>query len=102
MSKKIMLACAAGLSTSMMVEAMKKAATELGLEYEIWAEPISTAFKRVGEVDFVLLGPQVRFELDNFKKNAEESGTPVEVIDMKHYGMMDGKSVINSIKDKVK
>lgn len=34
---KIMLCCASGMSTSLLVEKMKKAAQEQGVETEIWA-----------------------------------------------------------------
>ncbi|ASP28435.1 PTS system, cellobiose-specific IIB component [Spiroplasma corruscae] len=100
MSKKVLLACAAGLSTSMMVQKMKEAAKKQGLDYEIWAQPVSTAISKVNEVDYVLLGPQVRYELNRFLKESKE--TPVEVIDMKAYGTMNGEAVINAIKDKIK
>ncbi|ARU91334.1 PTS system cellobiose-specific component IIB [Spiroplasma clarkii] len=93
--KKVLLACAAGLSTSMMVEAMKKAALAKGLELEIWAEPVNSALHKVDQVDVVLLGPQVRYELAAFQKQAKE--TVVKVIDMKHYGIMNGMAVIESI-----
>ncbi|WP_342268482.1 PTS sugar transporter subunit IIB [Spiroplasma endosymbiont of Aspidapion aeneum] len=97
--KKILLACGAGLSTSMMVESMKVAAKEINLELEIWAEPVSTAISKVNDVDYILLGPQVRYELNRFLQSS--NNTPVEVIDMKDYGMMDGKSVIMKLKDKL-
>ncbi|AKX34232.1 PTS system, cellobiose-specific IIB component [Spiroplasma litorale] len=100
MAKKVLLACAAGLSTSMMVQKMQEAAKKIGLEYEIWAQPVSKAISLVNEVDFVLLGPQVRFELGRFQKAS--TGTPVEVIDMRAYGTMNGELVINTIKDKIK
>ena len=34
---RIMLCCASGMSTSLLVEKMKKAALEQGIEAEIWA-----------------------------------------------------------------
>ena len=38
--KKILLCCAAGMSTSLLVNKMKAVADERGLEIEIWAEPL--------------------------------------------------------------
>ena len=41
---------------------MEKAAAAMGDEVEIFALPISEGEKRVGDVDCILLGPQVRFQ----------------------------------------
>lgn len=53
----IMLFCAAGMSTSMLVERMKAAAADQGYEVEIAAHAVSEAAKLGGDADFILLGP---------------------------------------------
>ncbi|GHN49990.1 PTS sugar transporter subunit IIB [Lactobacillus delbrueckii] len=95
--KTIMLCCAAGMSTSILVKKMQDAADKQGLDYEIFACPASEAdVKLQGQhIDCVLLGPQVRYMLNDFQKKLAGSGIPVEVIDMVAYGMMDGQKVIN-------
>lgn len=90
--KKILLVCNAGMSTSMLVTKMKKAAEESKVEVEIEAKSLSEAKKEIETVDIVLLGPQIRYEMANVKKIA--GSTPVEAIDMKDYGMMNGKKVL--------
>lgn len=69
--KRIMLACAAGMSTSMLVARMQKAAQEKGLDTEIFAVPASEARSRIEQepVDVLLLGPQVMYMEAEFKKN---------------------------------
>ncbi|MDF1509408.1 PTS sugar transporter subunit IIB [Robertmurraya sp. DFI.2.37] len=92
--KKILLVCAAGMSTSLLVNKMKEAAANKGEEIDIFALPISEASSVVDEVDVVLLGPQVRYQkaqVDSLVKGR----VPVEVIDMRAYGMMDGEKVLN-------
>ena len=98
--KKIMLVCSAGMSTSLLVTKMEKAAAAMGDEVEIFALPISEGEKRVGDVDCILLGPQVRFNLGKIKEEAAKvnPGLPVDVIDMKDYGMMNGEKVYNYAK----
>ena len=93
--KKIMLVCAAGMSTSLLVTKMEAAAKEMGDEIEIFALPISDGEKKLNEVDCVLLGPQVRFQKKTIEKLIADAGLdlPCEVIDMKDYGMMNGKAV---------
>lgn len=90
--KKIALLCAAGMSTSVLVEKMKSAANEMGLECEINAYPVSTAEEVGKTADVMLLGPQVRYELKRVKSICPNC--PVDVIDMRAYGMMDGKAVV--------
>ena len=95
--KKIMLVCAAGMSTSLLVTKMEKAAAAMGDEVEIFALPISEGEKRVGDVDCILLGPQVRFQKSAIEKLAagrKKGPIPVEVIDMRDYGTMNGKKVL--------
>lgn len=93
--KKIILLCAAGMSTSALVRKMKDAAKADGYECEISAHSVSEA-KAFEDADFILLGPQVRYRLNEVK--AQLPNNYVEVIDMKDYGMMNGKNVLNHIR----
>lgn len=95
--KRIMLACAAGMSTSMLVARMQKAAQEKGLYTEIFAVPASEARSRIEQepVDVLLLGPQVMYMEAEFKKKLESKGIPVGVIPMMDYGMMNGAKVLD-------
>ena len=90
--KKIILLCAAGMSTSVLVQKMKEAAKEIKLDCEIAAHPVSTAAEVGENADVILLGPQVRFELKKVKDLCPNC--PVDVIDMTSYGTMNGKKVI--------
>jgi len=93
--KKILLVCAAGMSTSLLVNRMKDAAREKGLEIEIFALPVTECSTVIDEVDVVLLGPQVRFQ--KAQVDALVKGRiPVEVIDMRAYGMMNGEVVLGN------
>ncbi|WP_368252161.1 PTS sugar transporter subunit IIB [Enterococcus sp. 2201sp1_2201st1_B8_2201SCRN_220225] len=94
--RKIMLVCAAGMSTSMLVTKMQNAAKEQGVEEEIFAVAASEADKQLAsqKIDVVLLGPQVRFMEKQFKEKLQPLDIPVEVINMADYGMMNGKKVL--------
>lgn len=91
--KKLLLVCAAGMSTSLLVNKMKDAAKEKGLELEIFALPVSECESVASEVDVVLLGPQVRYQKPQVDAIIE-GRVPVEVIDMRDYGTMNGKAVL--------
>ncbi|UTY38819.1 PTS sugar transporter subunit IIB [Allocoprobacillus halotolerans] len=88
----IMLCCASGMSTSLLVEKMLKAAAEQGIDAEIWAVGANEVKANADKADVILLGPQVRYA--QRKIESEAPGIPVAHIDMKDYGMMNGKSVL--------
>ncbi|MBQ7497408.1 MAG: PTS sugar transporter subunit IIB [Selenomonas sp.] len=94
--KKIILLCAAGMSTSMLVKKMQEAAAAENFECEIAAYPTAEAKDKASDADVILLGPQVRFAKS--KVEAACPGIPVEPIDMKLYGRMDGKGVLETAK----
>lgn len=94
--KQILLVCSAGMSTSLLVTKMEAAAKEEGYDCKIFALPFSDAPRVLEEVDVILLGPQVRFQKSAIEKLAagRKNGViPVDVIDMRDYGTMNGKAV---------
>ena len=92
--KNIVLCCAAGMSTSMLVQRMKDAAQKKGVEVTINAVPVAEFKDELAAADIVLLGPQVKYELNNLQAQAEPLGKKVAVIDMMDYGMMKGDAVL--------
>ncbi|KRK70534.1 PTS sugar transporter subunit IIB [Lacticaseibacillus nasuensis] len=94
MSKKtIMLVCSAGMSTSMLVARMDKAAEADGLDVDIFATGSAGIAADVAEhhPDVMMLGPQVRFMADQL---AKQYPMPVKVINMQDYGQMKGENVL--------
>lgn len=91
-----MLVCSAGMSTSMLVTRMEQAAKANNLEVNIFARSASEAETIIEneKLAAILLGPQVRFMLQQFKEKVEQYHTPVAVINMSDYGMMNGEKVL--------
>jgi PTS system cellobiose-specific IIB component len=94
--KTIMLVCSAGMSTSLLVTKMQKAADAAGIEADIFAVSASEADNSLETkpVNVLLLGPQVRFMKGDFEKRLEPKGIPLDVINMTDYGMMNGEKVL--------
>lgn len=94
--KTIMLVCSAGMSTSLLVTKMQKAAEAKGMDADIFAVSASEADQHLESkpVDVLLLGPQVRFMKSQFEQKLEPKGIPLEVINMADYGMMNGEKVL--------
>ncbi|ALB44253.1 MULTISPECIES: PTS sugar transporter subunit IIB [Clostridium] len=91
----IRLFCAAGMSTSLLVNKMKEAAKNKGIDVDIEAFPESQMDKNIEGVDVALLGPQVGYTLNKAKRICEPKGIPVDVIPMVDYGMMNGQKVLD-------
>ncbi|MDG3062448.1 PTS sugar transporter subunit IIB [Lacticaseibacillus casei] len=93
--KKIMLVCAAGMSTSMLVARMQKAAEKDGITVNIFATSASDADNKLAaeNPDVLMLGPQVRYLEGQFKKDLD---IPVSVINMQDYGLMNGEKVLKA------
>ncbi len=95
---RIMLACSAGMSTSLLVTKMEAAAKDAGVEAKIWAVPVADVPSLVGEFDILLIGPQVRFKVKEFEE-LSAGRFPVHCIDMRDYGTMNGPKVFQTAMD---
>ena len=89
---KVLLVCAAGMSTSLLTNNMKKNADP---DDVVDAVPVGELESVIDKYDVILLGPQIRFKEKYVKKLAEPKGIPSGVIDMRAYGMMDGKAAMD-------
>lgn len=92
---KILLVCAAGMSTSLLVNKMKEA---LGPDEQDWVIEARSA-ERFGSIyknyDVILLGPQIRYKKKEFQKLAGQEGIPMEIINTVDYGLCNGENVLN-------
>ncbi len=91
---KIFLCCAAGMSTSMLVSKMEKAAINSNIQCQISAHSISEFEDCLAECDVCLVAPQVKFKFEDFKRQADEVGKGCGLIDMMSYGMLNGEAVL--------
>lgn len=93
--KKIFLCCAAGMSTSMVVNKMRQAAKQKGLDIEINAVGMNEFETCLPDYDCCLLGPQIRYKFDEFEKKAIAMHKPIAVINSMDYGMMRGDKILD-------
>ncbi|WP_265459799.1 PTS sugar transporter subunit IIB [Enterococcus sp. HY326] len=102
--KTIMLVCSAGMSTSLLVTKMQKAADERGMDADIFAVSASEADNNIESknIDVLLLGPQVRFMKNQFADKLAPLGIPLDVINMSDYGMMNGEKVLDQAESLMK
>lgn len=94
--KRIVLACGAGMSTSMLASKMTKEAKIQNLDVVVEAIPIAKIDDTIKEekVDVLLLGPQVRYMEKDISELLKPMGIPHAMIPMQDYGLMNGKKVL--------
>lgn len=98
---KVLLCCYGGLSTGIMKKKIEDEAAKDGYnDLEIKAIAISEAMDDPSGYDIYLLGPQVRYAVDDFRKISK--GKPVIVISPTDFGMMRADLVWKQIKNEIK
>jgi len=93
--RRVLLVCSAGMSTSLLVNNIKKAAEASNIEIFVEAQPVSKIEEFGPKADCVLLGPQVRYELNRIKTMYPDK--PVASMDMQAYGTMNGGLILKQI-----
>lgn len=92
---RILLACAGGMSTSLLMNKMKDEADKRGIEISVDAIPEKSIEAHLGQFDVLLLGPQVRYVLKNAQDVVGDKA-PLAVTDMRDYGTMNGAKVLDT------
>lgn len=91
---KILLVCASGASTGILMNKMKKYAEDNHFELEILAKGISEYDEYLAAFDTILLGPQISYK----QKEIEEfSKKPVVVIAPYDYAVGNVESIFKQI-----
>lgn len=97
---KIILVCAGGMSTGMLVKRMKEYTDVIGVSAEIDAYGLSELSDHIEKTDVILLGPQIGYQLEEIAN--KYAPIPVAVIDMIDYGMMAGEKVFYLAQELIK
>lgn len=96
---KVLLVCAAGMSTSMLMKKMEAYAKDNGIDLEIAARSFSELKDPADDgYDCILIGPQISYQKD--KVVAKAQGLPVDIIPMKDYGRQNCPAIFEQI-DKI-
>lgn len=91
---KVLLVCAMGMSTSVLMKKLEKHAEAEGIPFEIAATSVNTYKEMCDHYDCLLLGPQMSYQRDNV---AAGSGKPTAVIPPADYGMANCANIFKLI-----
>ncbi|MCW6679153.1 PTS sugar transporter subunit IIB [Anaerococcus sp. NML200574] len=90
----ILLVCAGGMSTSILMKKMEKFWAEKGVDLNIKAVGVSAYEENAKDFDVILMGPQVRYKLDEVK---EKTGLPTEMINGMDYAMGNCENIFKQV-----
>ena len=88
----IVMLCNLGMSTGMMVKKLEQEAAKRNLEATVRAVELD---EHLDGTDAILLGPQIRFALDDIKKQA--GSIPVMAIAPQDFGTMNAAKVLDEL-----
>jgi cellobiose PTS system EIIB component len=90
----ILLVCAAGMSTSLLVNKMQKESNALANNDIIFACSADELDTYIDKYDVVLLGPQIKYKSKSIDEVVSAKGKGFGVIDTMSYGTVNGKKVL--------
>lgn len=92
----IILVCASGMSTSLLVRKMITESKKRGLrDCNISACSIDELENHMDAFDVVLIGPQLRYRQQEVAELAEPRNKKYAVIDLLSYGTMNGQKALD-------
>jgi len=91
----VIMLCNLGMSTGILVKKLEEEAKNRGMEMTVQAYPMVELNDHLEEADAILLGPQIRFALDDIKKQA--GNIPVMAIAPQDFGMMNAVKVMDQL-----
>lgn len=103
-SIKVLLICAGGMSSSLLLSKLRKASNAAGVDLEVWSYHSSGLLPwdyEKNPIDIVLIAPQIRMLRRSVARAVEPFGVIVEIIDPMAYGMADGQKIVQQILEAV-
>ncbi|WP_211296341.1 PTS sugar transporter subunit IIB [Paenibacillus donghaensis] len=87
----ILLVCAGGVSTGILMKKMMKYADSKDIQIKVEAHAVQDFDDNIDRFDLVLLGPQISYKLNELK---DRTAKPVAVIESMDYAMGNAENVI--------
>ncbi|WP_243522075.1 PTS sugar transporter subunit IIB [Bacillus pseudomycoides] len=97
---KVLFVCSGGMSSSIVVNALKKEAEKKGISMDVHAIGTSEVEEVVKNGwDVVMVAPQVRHRFDAVKKIADEQSVPCGVIPPQAYTPLGGPTLLKAVQE---
>ncbi len=96
---KVLFVCSGGMSSAIVVQALKKEGEKQGLELEVLAVGTSDIESELKKGwDLVMVAPQVRHRMKSIQKAADKASVPCGAIPPQAYTPLGGPILLNTVK----
>ncbi|SMO86645.1 PTS sugar transporter subunit IIB [Melghirimyces algeriensis] len=100
---RVLFVCSGGMSSAIVVQALKKEAQKQGLDLEVMAvgtSEVETELKKGW--DLVLVAPQVKHRLESIQKIADRFSVPCDSIPPQAYTPLGGALLLKTVNERMK
>lgn len=87
---RILIVCGAGASSGFIAQRMRKAAKAKGIDARVDARSEAELEENLDSADVLLVGPHLKYMIDEVTATAAKSGVRTALIPQKIYGSLDG------------
>ncbi|WP_423190400.1 PTS sugar transporter subunit IIB [Alkalibacterium sp. f15] len=96
---KVLMVCSGGMSSSIIVKALKKEAEKQGMDMDIKAVGTGEFAEEVkNDYNYVLVAPQVKHRFKEYKEASDEANVPCELIPPRGYTPIGAPGLMKQIK----
>lgn len=94
--KNLLLICASGITTGMLVRNIQKNIEENNLNVHVYSAPAIIARQIINEqqIDGILIGPQSRYEIQRLEDLLSFKKIPFRLISQENYEILNGAGVL--------
>lgn len=93
----ILLVCGSGASSGFMAAKLRKAAAKRNVNLKATARSQSELEEYLDNVDAIMVGPHLKYELDEISRVVGESGTKVILMKPEYYAVLDGDRALDHL-----
>lgn len=92
---KIMLVCAGGMSTGILMKKMEKWGVDNGVDLSVKAYGVGEYERHIGEYDCILLGPQISYKAKEITSKVD--GKPLDIIQSMDYALGNVENIMKQV-----
>ncbi|WP_303220320.1 PTS sugar transporter subunit IIB [Enterococcus asini] len=94
--KNLLLICASGITTGMLVRNIQKHIEDKNLKIHVYSAPAIIARQVINEqqIDGILIGPQSRYEIQRLEDLLSFKKIPYRLISQENYEVLNGAGVL--------
>ena len=93
----VLISCAGGFSSSLVISKFKNAAAAKGVEVNAWAINSGDFDANVDKADIVLVAPQIQYMYAPFKEKCDARNIPCLMVSQKDYGRCNGEHILEEV-----